>query len=138
MKSWTKIIENVTAQRVTRQWNTLYWAIDLHDTVITGKYNRYNHGATIFPGAKRVLDYLYNHQNHRSILWTSSHSDAANDAINLFDLKFNYFNENPECPSTEMCDFNRKFYFNFLIDDKSGFEPEKDWDEIYEALLKNS
>ena len=137
MKTWTTIIGDVMKQKTERKWTKLYWAIDLHDTVITGKYNKFNHGSTLMPGAKKVLDYLYGHESHRTILWTSSYDEAAKDATQLFGLKFHYFNENPECPSTELCDFQNKFYFNFLLDDKSGFQPETDWEEIYVALLEN-
>jgi hypothetical protein len=49
-------------------------------------------------------------------------------------LNFNAINCNPECPSTDLCDFQDKFYFNFLLDDKAGFDGTKDWREIYEAL----
>jgi hypothetical protein len=137
MKNWTQMIYDLRVQKEIRGWEKLYWAIDLHDTVITGKYNKFNHGATLFPGAKKTLDYLYNRKDHATILWTSSYSEAANDALSLFNLKFNYFNENPECPNSDLCDFNRKFYFNFLLDDKAGFDPHSDWEEIYTALLKN-
>jgi len=47
---------------------------------------------------------------------------------------FDYVNENPECPSTELADFSRKMYYNFLIDDKSGFDPETDWEIIYQFM----
>jgi hypothetical protein len=54
--------------------------------------------------------------------------------VQRFDLNFNGINCNPECPSTDLCDFQDKFYFNFLLDDKAGFDGTKDWREIYEAL----
>ncbi len=27
----------------------------------------------------------------------------------------------------DICDFTKKFYFDILLDDKAGFEPELDW-----------
>jgi 3',5'-cyclic AMP phosphodiesterase CpdA len=137
MKNWTQIIYDLHVQKTTRKWEKLYWAVDLHDTVITGKYNRFNEGATLFPFAKLTLDYLFNHTDHVTILWTSSYNESAMDVLKRFDLKFNYFNENPECPNSDLCDFNKKFYFNFLLDDKAGFDPHSDWEEIYSILLKN-
>ena len=38
MKTWTQIIQHVQKQKIERNWTKLYWCIDLHDTIITGKY----------------------------------------------------------------------------------------------------
>ena len=83
---------------------------------------------------KETLDYLFSSNDHSTILWTSSYNDSAFDVCNRFGLKFHHFNVNPECPNTEICDFERKLYFNFLLDDKAGFDPYSDWKEIYETL----
>lgn len=134
MKSWTQIIQHVQHQKIERKWQKLYWCIDLHDTIITGTYNRFNDGAVIYPYAKQTLDYLFNSPEHYTILWTSSYLTSIQDVVQRFDLNFNAINCNPECPSTQLCDFQYKFYFNFLLDDKAGFDGNKDWQEIYESL----
>ena len=134
MKTWTQMIADVHRQKRERDWTHLYWCIDLHDTIITGKYNKFNQGATLFPYAKETLDYLYNTNENIIILWSSSYTDAMVDIVDRFGLKFHHFNANPECPSNELCDFHSKLYFNFLLDDKAGFDPHNDWREIYEAL----
>jgi hypothetical protein len=132
------MIYDLHVQKEVRKWEKLYWAIDLHDTVITGKYNKFNQGSELLPGAKKVLDYLYDHGSHKTILWTSSYKEAALDTCRRFHVKFHYFNENPECPSTELCDFGSKVYFNVLLDDKAGFDAiNGDWFEIYDALVEN-
>lgn len=135
MKTWKEQIEFTYQQAAKRKWNRLYWLVDLHDTVITGKYNRFNEGATVFPYAKETLDWLYQHPVHQTILWTSSHDDAIDDLLKRFDLRFNFLHSNPECPSTELCNFDRKLYFNFILDDKALFDPHSDWEEIYKTLL---
>ena len=134
MKNFKEILVYTYEQKKIRKWDKIYWAIDLHDTIIEGKYNKFNEGASIFPYAKETLDYLYNSEFHRTILWTSSYPEAVNDILKRFDLKFNYFNANPECPSNELCHFDNKFYFNLLLDDKSGFE-SSDWKVIHETLM---
>lgn len=134
MKTWTQIIQHVQSQKVERKWEKLYWCIDLHDTIITGTYNRFNDGAVIYPYAKETLDYLFNSPDHYTILWTSSYMTSIQDVVQRFDLNFNAINCNSECPNTSLCDFQDKFYFNFLLDDKAGFDGAKDWREIYEAL----
>lgn len=128
------MIEDVRRQKRERDWTTLYWCVDLHDTIVTGKYNRFNQGATLFPYAKETLDYLYSTNDNVIILWSSSYVDAMTDIVNRMGLKFHHFNANPECPSNELCDFKSKLYFNFLLDDKAGFDPYCDWKEIYETL----
>lgn len=136
MKSISQLITHAFEQKIIRKWDKLYWAIDLHETVIEGKYNRFNEGANIFPDAKEVLDYLYHSKSHKTMLWTSSWNDAVDDILKRYDLKFHYFNENPECPSTDLCNFSKKPYFNIMLDDKGGFEPETDWLEIKNTLTK--
>ena len=133
MKTWSEIINKVKEQKIKRNWSKIYWAIDLHDSIISGEYNKFNKGSILYPYAKEVLDLLYNSTDNITILWTSSYDDAILDIITKFDLKFHYYNENPECSNNELCNFDQKFYFNLLLDDKSGFEP-KDWEEIYKAL----
>ena len=128
------MIADVHRQKRERDWTHLYWCIDLHDTIITGKYNKFNQGATLFPYAKETLDYLYNSNDNIIILWSSSYVDAMVDIVDRMGLKFHHFNANPECPSNELCDFKSKLYFNFLLDDKAGFDPHNDWQEIYNVL----
>ena len=49
-------------------------------------------------------------------------------------VSFDFFNENPLCESTELCNFKDKFYFNVLIDDKAGFDGESGWIDVLHAL----
>ena len=134
MKTWKQqITETYNIQKI-KKWSKLYWIIDLHDTIITGTYNKFNEGAVIYPYAKEVLDYLYSHKIHQSILWTSSHDDAIDNILKRFDIRFNYHHINPECPNTNICNFDRKLYFNFILDDKALFDPNNDWLEIYNIL----
>ena len=134
MRNFSELIDYTFEQKKARNWHRLYWAIDLHDTVITGKYNKFNEGATIYPHAKEVLDLLYNSNIHRTVLWTSSYTEPVNDILKRFDLKFHYFNENPECPSNDLCHFDNKFYFNFILDDKACFDGNSDWLTILQSL----
>jgi hypothetical protein len=135
MKSISQIIRHAYEQKVIRKWEYLTWCFDLHDTAIVGKYNKMNAGATIYPYARDVLDFLYTSKFNKTILWTSSYNESIQDILKRFDLKFHYINENPLCSNTEMCDFSKKFYFNLLFDDKSGFQGEYDWLEIKNTLI---
>ena len=134
MRTIRDVIRRALEVRTNRGYEYIFWAIDLHDTIIEGKYNRFNDGARIFPFAKEVLDRLYNSNIHRTILWTSSHQDAMDEILKRFDLRFHYINENPKCKSDKLCDFSKKFYFNILLDDKSAFDASTDWEIIKDVL----
>lgn len=133
-------IVNSFKQKKERGWSKIFWAIDLHDTIIEGKYNLHNVGANVFSGAAEVLSYLYSRPDMGLILWTSSHSQAVLPTMERLEkehnIKFHYLNENPECQNTELCDFSDKFYFNILLDDKAGFDGHSDWLAI-KNLLKS-
>jgi len=134
-----KLLEKTFEEKKKRKWPKLFWAIDLHATIISGVYSKNNEGAVIAPDAIDVLKYLTEHPEHVLILWTSSYKEPIKnilDKLGKYGIKFDYVNKNPECPNTELCDFKGKFYFNILLDDKGFFEMDKDWTEIKQFLLE--
>ena len=134
----TKAIKTAFNNKKNRNWDKLYWCIDLHDTIITGTYNKNNNGSKIAPNAIEVLSYLTGQEDHVLILWTSSYIGPVGEILKRLKqngVEFNYVNENPECPNTDICDFTSKFYFNILIDDKSGFDLNTDWGLIKKELI---
>ncbi|MCC6643353.1 hypothetical protein IT411_01265, partial [Candidatus Peregrinibacteria bacterium] len=73
------------------------------------------------------------------ILYTSSHMDKAilyREKFAQLGINFVYINENPEAENSAYANFDQKFYFNVLFDDKAGFHPLKDWEVVYEYLKK--
>ena len=120
------------------KWPRLYWAIDLHDVIISGTYTRNNEGKQFYPDGKEVLQWLTNRKDMCMILYTSSHQDSIKDIMAWFaehNIRFDYVNENPECKNTELCDFTQKFYMDVLLEDKAGFVGKTDWSEIKLALM---
>ena len=131
-------IQKAFEDKIKRNWEKIYFCIDLHDVVIEGKYNRLNEGAQFGPNAVNVLQQLSYRKDIVLILWTSSHDDSVKAILNKMKdsgIEFRYVNENPECPNTELCDFNKKLYFNILLDDKAGFSIDSDW-FLVESELK--
>ena len=117
-----------------RNWDTLYWLIDVHDTIIKSTYEVDSEFTDTYPYCFAALKLLSERKDTRLILWTSSHKKYANSFmrdLKQYDINFDYFNRNPECKNTDTGDFSKKFYCNIIIDDKAGFEPESDWKEIY-------
>lgn len=122
-----------------RGWDYIYFAVDLHDTIAESTYTKDElDDKNFYNGALEVLQYISeNHPEIVLILYTSSYKEYLESYMKIFkkwNINFKYFNENPECPTTELADFSTKFYFNVLIDDKAGFDPYEDWIKILDTL----
>lgn len=120
-----------------RNWDTVYWAIDLHGVCLKSNYQ--NGGYTfenddVLKGLRAISE----RPESKIILWSSCHK-AEQPAIIAFmaehGVTVHYFNENPEVEDTSTGNFTDKFYFSILLDDKAGFDPETDWKEIIQTLL---
>lgn len=131
-------IEKAYQIKKLRKWDTLYWAIDFHDTLFKAEYNK-DQKIELYPGAVSVLHALQ--ENNTLIAYTSTpiHKVAAIcDALRqVYSIDFKYINENPEhVAAGDYADFSKKFYYNILLDDKAGFVPETDWELIKQELIK--
>jgi hypothetical protein len=132
-----KAIENSVKTAKDRNWDTTYWAIDLHGTISRFNYSNENLNPDYYPYAKKVLQILSKDKSIKLILYSCSYLDNCKKLLELFEkdgIIFDYVNENPEAKNTEYGDYGRKIYFNVLLEDKAGFEPEKDWEEIHRYL----
>lgn len=135
-----KSIERAYQLKKERKWEYIYWAIDLHATCIEANYSNTNTPTNIFPEALAPLRILSNDPQIKLIMWTASHPEQ----IVLYDkvfrdenIHFDYFNENPEVQTEGTLtygNYDKKFYFNVLLDDKAGFDPDTDWQLIYNYL----
>jgi hypothetical protein len=122
-------------------WPETYWCIDLHGTIIpSGKDSDDKTDVLHFyPDAKEVLRWLSKRKDIILILWTSTPMDRLYPVLEWFDKQyiiFPYVNENPHAKDTPRSYFGKKFYFNVLLDDRSGFEPDKDWTAIKNELIE--
>ena len=127
------MIDDMYVKKAERGWDTLYWLIDVHDTIIKSTYSVDDKFTDTYPYCFAALRHLAQRKDTKLILWTSSHKKyvkAFMKELKEYEIDFKYFNSNPECKNTETGDFRKKFYFNVILDDKAGFEPEKDWGEI--------
>lgn len=132
-------IERAFADKKRRNWEKLFVCIDVHDVILEGTYNLMNQGANYMPNALKVLQNWTKRSDMSLILWSSSHvipTAKVVDDLEREGVHFDYVNENPECPNTELCDFRKKFYFNILLDDKAGFVGQTDWILIEEELKR--
>ena len=121
-----------------RKWDTIYVLIDVHGTIIPGSWHRKNEFKFISEDCAEVLRWFTKRKDIKLILWTSSREQEIDEIVMwlwaFHDIGIDYVNENPEAKETEYAVFGQKPYFNILIDDKAGFEPEKDWAAIKREL----
>ncbi len=123
----------------SRNWPHVYLAIDVHDTIFKGTYQKNNEGKKFYPWAKEVLQNLSKNAKVKLIIYTSSHESPARDVIKWLeenDIKIFAFNSNPDHTGTDLCDFSKKFYFDIMLEDKAGFEGWHDWFLIMKELQR--
>lgn len=124
----------------SKGWNKIFICVDLHEVIITPTYSRLNDGAEIYPHARAVLQRWTEREDVCLILWTCSHDNALRDIRDRLaneGILFDYVNENPEVPSSDICDFSGKFYMDIGLDDKFGFDAANDWLAIKRDLKRS-
>lgn len=130
-------LDKTLRKKRKRQWPKLYWAIDLHGTIFKSTYSKEKDFKFYNNWERDFLKFLSSRIDCVLILWTSTHKDDLLEYVSFLKksgITFDYINENPECPSTDISDFTNKFYFDILIDDKAGFIPERHWRALYNKI----
>lgn len=123
-----------------RKWDCIYFAIDLHGTVLKPTHKKDTH-FEFYPGAEEVLRYLSTRNDIKLIIYTSSHNAYIESLMGTLlekHIYFDYINENPEVETNELSDFNVKFHFDVLLDDKAGFDPDTDWKDLLNTISAES
>jgi len=134
-----KFIKTAFQRKKEKNWPRLYVAVDMHQTAITPTWSRLNEGAQLYPDAVEVLQQWTRREDICLILWSPLHDDALAAVVKLMDshvIRFDYLNENPEIVTGELCKFDRKWYMDIGLDDKFGFDAEKDWTRIKDTLIE--
>lgn len=124
-----------------RNWDTLYFAIDVHDTIVMSDSRIGKEPELEFctPCCKEALRLLSNIHCIRTILFTSSYPKHIKHIAGWLkdnNIHVDYLNENPECLNTKTGYFDKKFYYNVIIDDKAGFDPYTDWEIVLETVQR--
>lgn len=131
----TKAFENAFERMREQRWEYIYVLIDIHGTIFESDYSsdcNYNW----LGNAKEALQMMSDRNDICLILWSGTHSDKLTKYWAYMvknGIVFDYMNSNPEVGDTDIYS-KEKIYFNVGIDDKFGFEPETDWDEIISFL----
>lgn len=137
-----KYLEKLYKLKEERGFKTLYFMIDIHNTVLVPSYSK-EEKYIYFPYAKEVLQLLSKQDDIRLIMWTSSHPDMVEKYLEHFrseGVSFDYVNCNPEIFNDNLRCLDIKFYYDLGIDDKFGFDAIEDWKYLlyfFEKYIKS-
>jgi len=119
-----------------RNWDKIYILVDIHGTIFESSYS-ISDPLIAYPDAINCLRLMSSIKEFCLILWSSTSKSVAENYLKYFannEIKFKYFNENPEVENNNISIFDNKFYFNVGIDDKFGFEANQDWWHLMNAI----
>ena len=122
-----------------RGWKHIYVFVDIHDTIFPSDYGE-GKSFKYHVNAHKVLQMLSNRRDVVLGIYTASHPEAIAGYLDKFQedkILFQLINENPLEKNTKYACFDKKPYFNVLIDDKAGFDASGDWYPILKYLEEN-
>lgn len=124
-----------------RGWDRVFYAFDIHGTILRPNYTYGNTPDDFYPMAKETLQFISKLPDVVMFLYTCSHPHEIEEYLVLFkkfDINFKYVNENPEVKTEKegYGNYDKKPYMNVLFEDKAGFNPETEWQEVWDLLIK--
>lgn len=134
-----RAIESCIKLAREKNWEKLYWAIDIHGTLLKPNFKRNEISREFYPYARETMQLLSKRKDIVKILFTCSYPHEIKQYLEFFSengIHFDYVNSNPEICDGGYGYYQNKFYFNVLMDDKAGFDGEKDWKPIFDLLQK--
>lgn len=121
-------------------WEKTYWAFDIHETMLKPNWTPGTIPTEFYPHAREALQLLSQRDDIVMFLYTCSHPHDTDQYLELFkknQIHFDYVNENPEVENSQLGYYDKKPYFNVLLDDKAGFDPKVEWPEILKWVLED-
>lgn len=134
-------LENCIKSAKRKNWNNIYIAVDIHDTIVKGNYKTDELPTEFLPMAKKTLQMLSARKDITLLLYTCSHPAEIEKYFAFFkenDINFKYCNENPDVPDNALGCYTKKLYFNILLDDKGAFNGHTEWPIIYNFFKNNN
>lgn len=116
-------------------WDYIVVLVDIHDTIFKATYSKEENYEYIGK-AKDALQVMSARKDIKIILWSSTFSKVQYILqLDKDNIIVDGFNRNIDgIENTGIACFDEKPYFNVGIDNAFGFEPERDWDDIYNYL----
>ena len=121
-----------------QNWDYIVVLVDIHDTIFKACWNGPEYYEYLGK-AKETLQLMTKMPNIKLILWSSTYDDKLLEYIHRMsedNIFWDAVNSNlPDTQNTKLACFDKKLYFSVGIDNAFGFEPEKDWNNIYNYLI---
>ena len=136
----TRAIEKCFEDGKRKNWYKVYWLFDVHGTMMVPDYGTSDVPMQFYPYAEEALQEISRREDICMILYTCSHRHQIKKYLEFFEsrgIHFDYVNENPEVVTLQgdYGNYDAKFYFNVLFEDKAGFSGE-DWELVKPCLQK--
>ena len=118
-------------------WDYIVVLVDIHDTIFKATYSKEDNYEYIGK-AKDALQVMSARKDIKIILWSSTFSKVQYILkLDKDNIIIDAFNRNIDgIENTEIACFDEKPYFNVGIDNAFGFDPERDWNDIYNYLIQ--
>lgn len=123
-----------------RNHEMIFWCVDLHGTVLESNYSSDSFTFLNADQTVPALQAISALPETRIILWSGITDEDRDQVVKLFNdngIRVDWVNENPAVPSSGTGNFEKKFYFSILVDDKAGFCP-RDWPRAAEHAVMMS
>ena len=133
----TRAIKRAFTEAQNKNWDKTFWAFDIHETIIKPNWSEKEIPTEFYPLAKEAMQLISKRQDVSRILFTCSHPQEIVKYLEFFkkhDIHFDHVNSNPEVLSKKYGCYDKKPYFNVLFEDKAGFDPYEDWEEVIKLL----
>ena len=131
-----KVFDIAFERAKEKNWDYIVVLIDIHDTIFKGTFSQ-TENYEYLGKSKETLQLMSNCKDIKIILWSSTFK-KNNYIMQLHkdNINVDAFNKNIEgIQNTEIACFDEKPFFNVGIDNAFGFDPENDWQLIYDYLI---
>jgi len=139
ISSVIKAFINANTKKHQRDWDTLYIKLDIHETVMKPDWDGI--ATEFYPKALDALRLIEADPLYKIIMWTCSKKEDREhyrDLLKMEGISIYSINSNPDVEGVlNWGDYSQKPYCNIVLDDKAGFDPYEDWQEIIDYFTKD-
>ena len=132
-------VDTAFKDAIRKAYDCIYIFVDLHSTLIVPNYSHTELPKELYPMGLETMQMLSNRKDCKLILYSCSYEKDLLKYFNYFSslgIKFDYINENPEVTNSTYGNYSSKPFYNILLDDKAGFNPNTDWDILYHSFTQ--
>lgn len=132
MKAVSEVLCSALERLEERGWDHIYILVDVHGVLMEPSYGSIS--TKIYPQCIKPMLIMSDDPRIKLIMWTCSSPEHITQYLAMFKelgINFDYANENPDVQYKQAIgDYTVKLYANLILDDKAGFDPYKDWDNL--------